>query len=109
MANAQQPDVNQVLQALTQQIALLNQQLTSQQSALQQATVQLQQQQLRTQQLEERDLKRLDISLNNTHVAKPEFFQGTPEHWADFKWGFQTWIGSIYVTFPSLMRDAAKI
>ena len=83
-------DLNSVLQALTAQVQLLNQQLMEQQAALQAANHQLQTQQLKTQQLEERELRRLEVTLSNAHVTKPESFQGTIEHWADFKWGFQT-------------------
>ena len=109
MANQENgSDLNSILQGLTAQIQLLNQQLIDQQAALQATTYQLQQQQLKTQVLEERELKRLDSTLSNAHVAKPEMFQGTVEHWADLKWGFQTWIGSIDVSIPGLMRDAAK-
>jgi hypothetical protein len=107
-ANGNGMDLNSVLTALTAQVQLLNTQLTNQQAALTLATQQLQAQQLKTLQLEERELKRLDSSLSNVHVAKPEMFQGTVEHWSDFKWSFQTWIGSVDVTLPTLMKDAAK-
>jgi hypothetical protein len=99
-ANVDGLDLSSLLTALTAQVQLLSTRLANQQAALNLATQQLQAQQLETLQLEERELKRSDSSL-------PLMFQGTVEHRSDSKRSFQTWIGSLDVMLPTLMKDAA--